>query len=91
MIIIKLLVPNKEQADAVANSILKHKFTLNVFGNTFDSYHLNSSSIKVHTVVYIVQFVTKSMLFNEIDSILKKEFPGYRFLHDRYSYCAYGH
>lgn len=31
MIIIKLLVGNKEQGDAVANSILKNKFTLNVF------------------------------------------------------------
>lgn len=75
MIIIKLLVFNKEEADAVANSILKNKFALNVFGSAFDSYHLNSAHTTAHTKVHVVQFVTKSMLFNEIDSILKKEFP----------------
>lgn len=75
MIIIKLLVGNKEQGDAVANSILKNKFTLNVFGSSFDSYHLNSLSVKEHSAVYVIQFVTKSLLFNEIELSLKKEFP----------------
>ncbi|MFM9909096.1 MAG: hypothetical protein ACKVOW_07100 [Chitinophagaceae bacterium] len=75
MIIVKLLVGDKKQGDAVANSILKNKFTLNVFGNSFDSYHLNSSITKEYSEVYIIQFVTKSMLFNEIEVSLKKEFP----------------
>ena len=79
MIIIKLLVAGKEQGDAVANIILKNKFTLDVFGNALDSYHLNSSHIKVHTEVYFIQFVTKSMLFGEIEECLKKEFPGMDF------------
>lgn len=75
MIIIKLLVGDKAQGDAVANSILKNKFTLNVFSSSFDSYHLNSASAIEHTKVYIIQFVTKSLLFNEIEESLKKEFP----------------
>lgn len=75
MIIVKLLVTGKKQGDAVANFILKNKFTLDVFGNILDSYHLNSSHIKLHTEVYFIQFVTKSILFDEIEESLKKEFP----------------
>lgn len=75
MIIVKLLVAGKEQGDAVAKSVLKNKFTLNVFGSTFDSYHFNSEQTTVQTKVYVIQFVTKSMLFNEIEISLKKEFP----------------
>ena len=75
MIIIKLLVAGKEQGDAVANSVLKNKFTLNVFGSAFDSCHLSSEHTTVHTKVYVIQFVTKSMLFGEIEVSLKKEFP----------------
>ncbi len=48
MIIIKLLVAGKQQGDAVANSVLKNKFTLNVFGSAFDSCKLNSA----HTSAY---------------------------------------
>ncbi len=75
MIIVKLLVDDKEQGDAVANSILKNKFTLNVFGSSFDSYHLSSINVKEHSEGYVIQFVTKSLLFNEIEASLKKEFP----------------
>lgn len=83
MIIVKLMVADKQQGDAVANSLLKNKFTLNVFGNLFDSYHLNSSQAKEHSEVYVIQFLTKSMLFNEIEASLKKEFPQISF-----SICA---
>ncbi len=75
MIIVKLLVGDKKLGDTVANCILKNKFTLNVFGSGFDSYHINSSHTKQHTEVYVIQFVTKSILFNEIEGSLKKEFP----------------
>jgi uncharacterized protein involved in tolerance to divalent cations len=75
MIIVNLLVGDKEQGDAVANSILKNKFTLNVFSSPFDSYHLNSVNVKEQSQVYVIQFVTKSLLFNEIEESLKKEFP----------------
>ena len=75
MIIVKLLVGDKEQGEAVANSILKNKFTLNVFGSSFDSYHLSSLHEKEHSTVFVIQFVTKSLLFNEIEESLKKEFP----------------
>ena len=75
MIIVKLLVGDKELGDVVANSILKNKFTLNVFGSSFDSYHLGSVNVKEHSEVYVIQFVTKSLLFNEIEASLKKEFP----------------
>jgi hypothetical protein len=62
MIIVKLAVENKEEGDAVANSLLENKFTLNVFASSFDSYHLNSAHKPVHTQVYVIQFLTKSML-----------------------------
>ena len=75
MIIVKLLVASKEQGNLVATSILKDKFTLNVFGSSFDSFHLTSSNTKEQTEVYVIQFVTKSLLFNEIEESLKKEFP----------------
>lgn len=75
MIIVKLLVAGKEQGNLVATSILKDKFTLNVFGSSFDSFHLTSSNTKEQTEVYVIQFVTKSLLFNEIEESLKKEFP----------------
>ena len=74
MIIVKLLISDKMHGDALANSLLKNKFTLNVFGNLFDSYHLSSENTTTHTQVYVIQFVTKSMLFNEIEASLKKEF-----------------
>ena len=75
MIIVKLLVSGKEQGSLVADSILKNKFTLNVFGSCFDSFHLSSSNTKEQTEVYVIQFVTKSLLFNEIEETLKNEFP----------------
>ena len=75
MIIVKLLVGDKESGNAVASCILKNKFTLNVFGSSFDSIHLTSSNTKEQTEVYVIQFVTKSLLFNEIEESLKKEFP----------------
>lgn len=75
MIIVKLLVADKEQVSVLAHSILKNKFTLNVFGSSFDSFHLTSSNTKEQTAVYVIQFVTKSLLFNEIEESLKKEFP----------------
>jgi hypothetical protein len=83
MIIVKLLVANKEQGDTIAGSLLKNKFTLNVFGNLFDSFHLNSSQSTENTNVYVIQFLTKSMLFNEIETGLKNEFPQFNF-----SICA---
>ncbi len=75
MIIVKLLVADKELGNVVANSILKNKFTLNVFGSSFDSFHVTSSDTTEKTAVYVIQFVTKSLLFNEIEESLKKEFP----------------
>jgi hypothetical protein len=75
MIIVKLLVANKEQGNLVATSILKNKFSLNIFGSAFDSFHLTSSNVNEQTEVYVIQFVTKSLLFNEIEESLKKEFP----------------
>ena len=75
MIIVNLLLAGKEQGDAVAQSILKNKFTLNVFGNLFDSYHLCTANTTVNTKVYVIQFITKSMLFSKIEESLQKEFP----------------
>lgn len=73
MIVVKLLISDKMQGDAVASSLLQNKFTLNVFRSSFDSYHLGPSNIKL-TQVDVIQFVTKSMLFSEIEASLKKDF-----------------
>jgi len=75
MIIVKLAVGNKEEEIAVSNSLLKNKFTLNVFASPFDSYYLSSAQTTVHTRVYVIQFLTKSMLYSEIEAYLKNEFP----------------
>jgi hypothetical protein len=75
MIIVKLAVGNKYEGDRVADSLLKHNFTLNVFASAFDSYHLNSSQSTVQTQVYVIQFLTKSMLYSKIEATLKKQFP----------------
>jgi hypothetical protein len=83
MIIVKLQVADKEQGDAFAVHLLKNKFPLNVFGNLFDSYYLDSSQARGYTHVYVIQFLTKSMLFSEIEASLKKEFPQINF-----SICA---
>lgn len=79
MIIVKLLVADKEQGSVVASSILKNKFTLNVFSSSFDSFHVTSTNTIEKTAVYVIQFVTKSLLFNEIEESLKKEFPQIEF------------
>ena len=69
------MVSNREQADALVNSILKNKLAINVVGSAVDFYYLNPSDIKVHSLVYSIQFATKSLLFDEIETSLKKEFP----------------
>lgn len=80
--IILTIVSAKEEIDDIVNSILKSKFALDVVvGDAINSYHLDSLGIKVHSVVYTIQFATKSLLFEEIEASIKKEFPGYRFLH----------
>ena len=85
MIILNLIVSAKEQIDAIVNCLLKNKFALHVVvGDAIDSYPLNSSGIKMHSVVYTIQFATKSLLFSEIEASLKKEFPDIDF----YSYAA---
>lgn len=80
MIILNLIVFAKEDIDDIVNSILKNKFALHIsVGNAIDSYHLDSLGIKMHSVVYTIQFATKSLLFEEIEASLKKEFPGTTF------------
>lgn len=81
MVILNLIISENEQIDAVVNSILKNQFAINVrVGNAIDSYHLNPSGIKVHAVTYTIQFVTKSLLFREIENCLKKEFTTMDFI-----------
>lgn len=80
MIILNLIVFTKEEIHDIVNSILKNKFALHVgVGDAIDSYHLSSLGIKRHSVVYTIQFATKSLLFEEIEASLKKEFPGTNF------------
>ncbi len=80
MIIFNLNVSSKEQIDAIINSILKNKFAIRVdISIPFDSYHLNSFCIKVHALTYLIQFVTKSLVFSEIETTLRNDFPGINF------------
>lgn len=76
MIIFNLIIPNKEQADAVVDSILKNRFAISVLVDCcVNSYHVNSSNVKVITQVYTIRFASKSLLFKEIEESLKSEFP----------------
>ncbi len=76
MIIFNLSVSSTAQIDAIINSILKNRFAIHVVvGNTVNYYHLNSFCIKVHALSYPIQFVTKSLLFSEIETTLRNEFP----------------
>ena len=80
MIILNLIVSAKEKIDDIVNSILKNKFALDVVvGEAIDSYHLNSLGVKMHSVVYTIQFATKSLLFGEIEASLNKQFPDTNF------------
>ncbi|MDZ4795777.1 MAG: hypothetical protein SGI83_15970 [Bacteroidota bacterium] len=75
MVVVKILVPDKELGQAVADSILKNKFSIQVFGNSFDSYKTTASKPGNSNKVYVIQFITKSMLFHQIEDSLKQEFP----------------
>lgn len=80
MIVFNLIVYSKDQIDEIVSSILKNKFALQVVViDALDSYHLDSQNQKTHSQVYNIQFVTKSLLFKEIEATLDKEFPGTNF------------
>ncbi len=80
MITLNLVIFEKENIDDIVNSILKNKFALQLMvGDALDSYHLDPLGIKIHSVSYTIQFATKSLLFEEIEASLKKEFPGTNF------------
>lgn len=75
MIIVSLLVSDKEYGKAVADCIVKNKFSLNVFGNYYDYFDHKNAGSNDNEKVYVLQFVTKSILFSEIEETLKAEFP----------------
>ncbi|MBX9785558.1 MAG: hypothetical protein K2X48_19930 [Chitinophagaceae bacterium] len=76
MIILNLIIADKEQVDAVVSSILKNKFSLNVaVGSALDLFYLNDLPVKTHSLAYPIHFVTKSILFGKIEEAIKKEFP----------------
>lgn len=80
MIVFNLIVFSKDQIDDIVNCILNNKFALQVVViDGLDSYHLDSQNLKIHSPVYNIQFVTKSLLFKEIESTLNNEFPGTNF------------
>jgi hypothetical protein len=81
MIILNLVVFNKEQLNDVVSNVLKNKWALHVIvGNTMDCYHMDEFTVKNHCGVHIIQFATKSLLFGEIETTLKKEFPAMDFI-----------
>ena len=80
MIILTLVVFNKEQINEVVNKVLKNKWALNVFvGHAMDSYYMAEATVQSHSGVHLIQFATKSLLFTEIETTLQKEFPAMDF------------
>ncbi len=79
MIIVKLIVADKNLVNAVTESILQNKFSVHVFVNTFESYLLSPSQVMACTELYAIQFVSKSVLFTKLEASLKKEFPAVNF------------
>lgn len=76
MIILTLVVFNKEQINEVVNKVLKNKWALNVFvGHAVDSYSMAEATVQNNSGVHLIQFATKSLLFTEIETTLQKEFP----------------
>lgn len=76
MILLNLIISNKEQLDAITSIILSHKFATNVIvSNPEQAFYLNSEGVQEQTVVYKLQFATKTLLFSEIEALLTKEFP----------------
>lgn len=76
MIILNLIVPGKEQAEAMSSFLLKAKYAVQVvLTKPSTLIKSDASGTEVCTDITILQFISKSVLFNEIDESLKKEFP----------------
>lgn len=80
MILLNLIISNKEQLDAITDIILRHKFATSVIvGNPEHVFFLNPEGEREQTIVYKLQFATKTLLFNEIETLLAGEFPNKEF------------
>ncbi|MES2132744.1 MAG: hypothetical protein V4506_10355 [Bacteroidota bacterium] len=76
MILLNLLISNKEQIDKIINVLLTNKYATNVIlGNPEQAHSLNTENVVEHSVIYKLQFATKSLLFSEIEASLAREFP----------------
>ena len=76
MIILTVIVPEKEQAEIMSRYLLKAKYAVQVvLTKTSSRIELDASGAEVCIDVITLQFVTKGVLFNELDESLKNEFP----------------
>jgi hypothetical protein len=80
MVLLNLIISNKEQLDAIIGIILTHKFATSVIvGSPEQASYMNPEGVQEQGLVYKLQFATKSLLFSEIETLLSKEFPNKEF------------
>lgn len=80
MVLLNLITSNKEQLDLIIGIILTHKFATSVIvGSPEQAFYLSPEGIQEQSLVYRLQFATKSLLFSEIENLLAKEFPNKEF------------
>ncbi len=81
MILFNLLTLSSEEAQGVMKLILREKFTTDVFvDEAIANYHLDSASGEViNQPLYRVIFLTKAMLYRDIEQALSAAFPNHQF------------
>jgi hypothetical protein len=76
MIILNLIVSGKEEGEAMTRYLLKTKYAVQVIlGNPSTLIEIDASGAEVCTDINNILLATKSVLFNELNENLKKEFP----------------
>lgn len=76
MIIFNLLTPTRKQAERACELILRKKFALHCFiDEAIDEYVLDENEV-VHIQLVRVIFITKAMLFNDIENSINEVFVG---------------
>ena len=71
-----MIVSGNEQAEAMTRYLLQAKYAVQVvLAKPSKLFELDAAGAEVCKEINSLQFATKSVLFNEIDENLKKEFP----------------
>ena len=76
MIILNLIVSGEEQAKAMARCLLRANYAVQVVVSKPSTLiELDAAGGEVRAEINNILFATKSVVFNEIEEYLKKEFP----------------